>query len=440
MNRSALRQAALALLDLQIKNLEDGIARFIPLTDRDSWLPHIRQTRAALQVLSLPTPHRSFGDEPGLQFWDVVSHIQAQVRGIGAPRAHWTIRDGNVQHYPGRSQDYLYLRTPLRGDFEVSCELTSSGYREARLAYGGLRFELSQSLKRYNLFSFAHSIRSMDIDPPLTNVGPWYKFRLSVHGDTYTVYINDRKTLEEPLPFQTDPWLMLHANHSNTAGIRNLRIAGTPQVPESLSLSASPDLAGWLSYDESDWQKRGEEITDHGARPVQDPDQPPQPRSWQEKALHYHRPLLEDGEIEYDFYYEPGKVLAHPALDRLVLLLDPEGVRIHWLTDGIHDRTGITPDNAVTEPKNRRGPAVLPLKPKKWNHVKLSLSGDTVKLELNGTSIYQCPLESTNQRTFGLFHYADDTSVRVRNVTYRGQWPRRLPDTDEVWAARKTSK
>jgi hypothetical protein len=72
--------------------------------------------------------------------------------------------------------------------------------------------------------------------------------------------------------------------------------------------------------------------------------------------------------------------------------------------------------------------------------VKLSIAGDTVKLELNGTSIYERALESTNQRTFGLFHYADDTSVRVRNVTYRGQWPRRLPDADELWAVKKTSK
>jgi hypothetical protein len=436
MNRPGLRQSGLALLDLQIKKLEESSMRFIPLTDREAWLPHVRQTRAAVQVLGLPTSHRPFGDDPDLQFWDVVSHTQARARGVGAPRAHWTVRDGAVQHYPGRSHDYLYLRTPLQGDFEVSCELTSFGYREAQLAYGGLRFELAQSLKRYNLFSFAHSIRATDLDPPLPNPGPWYKFRLSVRGDTYTVNVNDRKMCEEPLPFQPDPWLMLHANNSNTAGIRNLKIAGTPHVPESLSLSAAPDLAGWVSYDESEWHKRGEEITDDGSRPVQDPDQPPQPRTWQEKTLYYHRPLLEDGEIVYDFYYEPGKVLAHPCLDRLVFLLDTEGVRIHWLTDGIHDRTGLAPDNAATESKNRRGSAVLPLKSKKWNHVKLSLSGDVVKLELNGTSIYERALESTNQRTFGLFHYADDTSVRVRNVTYRGQWPRRLPDADELWAVK----
>ncbi len=441
MHRPALRQAALALLDIQVKKLEESIVRLIPLSDRDPWLAHVRQTRSAVQVLGLSSPHRPFGDDPGLKFWDSVSHTSDKSRGLGAPRAHWSLVDRVVQHYPGRSHDHLYLRTPLQGDFEVSCELTSFGWREAHLAYGGLRLELAPTRKRFNLYSFSRLIRGTDIDPPLADLGPWYKFRLTVHGEKYTVHINDRKLCEEPLPFSMDPWLMLHAEHSNTAGIRNLKIRGTPRVPESLALSASADLTGWLSHDESDWRKRGEEITDDGARPVQDPDQPPRPRTWQEKALHYHRPLLEDGEIDYDFYYEPGKVLVHPAVDRLVFLLEPQGVRIHWLTDGNHDRTGLTPDNAVVEPKNRRrGSSALPLKAKTWNHVKLSLSGDTINLNLNGTPIYERKLESTNQRTFGLFHYADETSVRVRNVTYRGQWPRRLPDADELWAPKAANK
>ncbi|HTU90940.1 MAG TPA: DUF1583 domain-containing protein [Gemmataceae bacterium] len=440
MSRPALRQPALALLDIQVKKLEESIARLIPLADRDPWLQHVRQTRGAAQVLGLPTPPRPFGDDPGLKFWDVVSHVQAKTRGSGAPPAHWTTRDSVVQHYPGRGHDYLYLRVPLQGDFEVSCELTSFGWREAQAAYGGLRIDLAKSLKRYKLFSFARTIRDTDIDPPLPALGSWYKFRLTVRGETYTVHINDRKICEEPLPFHPDPWLMLYAEHSNTAGIRNLKISGTPRVPQSLALSASPDLAGWLSYDDSEWHKRGEEITGDGGRPPQDPDQPPQPRTWQEKALYYHRPLLEDGEIDYDFYYEPDKILAHPAVDRLVFLLDPKGVRIHWLSDGIHDRSGLTPDNAAAEPKNRRGSAALPLKPKTWNHMKLSLSGDTIALRLNGTVIYERALESTNQRTFGLFHYADDTSVRVRNVTYRGQWPRRLPDANEIWTIKGAAK
>jgi len=54
--------------------------------------------------------------------------------------------------------------------------------------------------------------------------------------------------------------------------------------------------------------------------------------------LGYHRPLVENGVIEYDFFYEPGETAAHPALDRLAFILAPQGVRIHWITDDRYDR------------------------------------------------------------------------------------------------------
>ena len=137
--------------------------------------------------------------------------------------------------------------------------------------------------------------------------------------------------------------------------------------------------------------------------------------------------MLEDGQIAYEFYYEPGKVMVHPALDRLAFLLEPDGVKIHRLTDGAFERTGLAPDNITEEPENRRGPASLPLKPNAWNRLVLKLSGDKVTLELNDQAIYERTLEPTNQRYFGLFHYADETQVRVRNVTQQGNWPRSLP-------------
>jgi hypothetical protein len=66
----------------------------------------------------------------------------------------------------------------------------------------------------------------------------------------------------------------------------------------------------------------------------------------------------------------------------------------------------------------------------------LVVKGDQVTLLLNDVEVYQRPLETTNKRIFGLFHYADETEVRVRNVTYRGQWPRQLPAADQLLAPR----
>jgi hypothetical protein len=77
------------------------------------------------------------------------------------------------------------------------------------------------------------------------------------------------------------------------------------------------------------------------------------------------------------------------------------------------------------------GPESLPLKPGEWNHVKLSIAGQIASLELNGGLVYQRKLERTNQRTFGLFHYADRSELLVRNPVMRCDWPKTLPAAHE---------
>ena len=78
------------------------------------------------------------------------------------------------------------------------------------------------------------------------------------------------------------------------------------------------------------------------------------------------------------------------------------------------------------ELKNRRGAAALPLKPGKWNHMKVAVKADVVSLELNGQQIYERTLEPGNRRIFGLFNYADQSEARVRRVVMRGEWPKTI--------------
>src|SRR5262249_21645558 len=205
-------------------------------------------------------------------------------------------------------------------------------------------------------------------------------------------------------------------------------------VPETLAISNQYELSGWLAdyYEETpgpmggSWEKRGEEIFGR-ANTFNKGDKT-------ESVLQYHRPLLEDGQISYEFYYEPGKAHTEPALDRLTCLLDPDGVQVHQTSDDRYDRSGLVGGNTTVEPANRRGPEKLPLKAKAWNRIDLILSGNKVTLKLNDVEIYQRELDAGNQRFFGLFHYADETEVRVRNVTYSGKWPRQLPAASELFA------
>ena len=368
---------------------------------------------------------RDWVDSP----WARVTPTRAEGRGLGKPIPHWSRGNGEIGHDPGHEQDLLYLNVPLRGDFQLDCELTSAPGREIQVVYGGLAVGPKADLKHLERSQFGRPQADIAINPPLDKLAEWYPFRLIVKAGRISSFINGRKVNETPVPAEVDPWLALFCRGPQSGSARKVVISGNPTVPEQLNLSTLPDLAGFSAdeYAETttgenpDWDKRGDEIVGRLNEEIAG--------SKQESLLRYHRPMVEDGKFTYEFYYEPGKVMVHPALDRLVFLLEPDGVKIHVLTDGAYERNGLTGGNTRDEPENRRGPASLPLKPNAWNRLVLSLSGDKVTIELNGQTIYERALEPTNQRTFGLFHFADETQVRVRSIVYQGHWPRSLPES-----------
>ena len=199
-------------------------------------------------------------------------------------------------------------------------------------------------------------------------------------------------------------------------------------------------LAAAIQYDDgneqddSAWTKRGEEMYSFGKKP-EPPEEgrEPPPRYFPEAAIFYQRPFVENGAVEYEFFHDPDKAHVHPALDRMTFLLEADGVKLHWLTDGRNEKSGVPFDNATEEPECRRGPAKLPLKAKEWNKIRLAVTGDAVTVSLNDTLVYQRLIEPTNQRLFGLFHYSDRTEARVRGLILTGDWPREVPKESRLF-------
>ena len=117
----------------------------------------------------------------------------------------------------------------------------------------------------------------------------------------------------------------------------------------------------------------------------------------------------------------------------MAFLLRPEGAQLHRLTAAQYERTGLAPDNATT----LDGAQSIALKAGDWNKVKLSLIGDVVSVAVNESEVASTKLEPTNQRILSLFHYADASGVRVRHITYRGNWPNKIPGPSELLTVRK---
>jgi hypothetical protein len=437
LNRPALLSETTLLLEVMNENINGGLTQSKTFEGKGDWLRIVRHARGRAQVLSLPPEVQTpFGSDPGLRYWSPVIGVEDWTRAGGLRLPHWTLQNSTIRHYPGHENDLMFFNVPMRGDFEVTCDLTASRWREMRPAYGALRFDLLQTRKEYVIYTLGGGgTHNQKIDPPLPELGDADRFRLVVKDGTYSTFVNDRKLAEEYVGSSTDPWLLFQCLPLATGEIRNLKIIGNPMVPESIDLMALGfDMRGWRGYQQGHyWSHRGDELNDAGTAPALDKNQPVPPRGNQiERTLFYHRPMLEDGVFEYQFYYEKDKTLVHPAFDRLAFMLEPEGVKIHWITDGAYESSGLNIDNLTVEPNNRRG-GKLPLNDKAWNKMRLTLKGDVVTLQLNGQDVYERPVESTNQRFFGLFHYNDRSEARVRQASYKGDWPKRLPAGEEIF-------
>jgi hypothetical protein len=364
--------------------------------------------------------------------WIAASRPLARHRGSGCPPAAWKIAPGEAENISSHDEDYLYFPIPLRGNFEVECDVTGFGWRDSHLLVAGRWVAPVYDHKSYDMGDVRTLFGRINFEPRLTKTDKSIHYRTTVRDGSATTWFNGRKIHDEPLLDGHDPWLAIRSGPRHEGGVRNLRITGIPQIPAVLHLSDSPELAGWVPYYGDSvaeamrhWTHQIGEASAgeiRGRRRLELPT-----GCHDESLLAYHRPMLEDGVIEYEFLYEPGRIAAHPALDRLCFLLEEDGVKIHWLTDGKFERTGLAPDNVVEEPQNRRDSGTLPLRAGEWNHVRLAVTGNVVTISLNNELVYQRRLEPNDERRFGLFHYADRSELRVRNVTWTGAWPRELP-------------
>jgi hypothetical protein len=381
--------------------------------------------------------------ESAMTNWIPASVETALTRGQGHPPVRWQRRASQVVKLAPHGTDLLYYRIPLTGDFDVECSTSSDAKHYAGLMFGGVYHAFQHGGACYE--GTLRSSKSILFAPPISHEYKPIRMRLRVRDGVCTTFVNGRAISSRELPERYEPWLAIYSDAHHMSGVRDLCIAGDPVVPAEIELAADAQLLGWLSYfDEQVGTAESRAAWQH----YEDPDgrgilglrEPRIAGSFKEGLVQYHRPIVDDGVIEYEFFYVPGQVLAHPAFDRLAFLLDPDGVKVHWVTDGAYASAGTDPTNQTVEPDHRRGPQLLPLREDEWNRMAVAIRGDTVALMLNGQSIYERPLEATNQRTFGLFHYADQTEVRVRNLVLQGDWPKAVPPEAEQEFASKGVK
>ncbi len=387
-----------------------------------------------------------------LTHWIASSSAAATVYATGAPPPLW-LTDGRSQltHLCGIGSDRMWLRYPLEGDFELHVELSDGNWRESSLVANGIRF----SSNGYN--------KAVDVNPDnnrdwarfptgALKTGKWNQHTISFAGDTLTYLVNGTVIYEEPRK-DRPPWIALHSPGQRDTGARGLWITGNPRIPRSVNLLMSDDLRGWSS------EYYGQPLPTTQINSTQHEPDVEAPRrirtapaaesvanlAWTVKegtlisggatrrgpkaqsVIRYERPLAEGETLSYEFFYEADKTAVFPTLGRTAYILRPDGVRLHWMTEGGNSWKTPHDFEASVETAERGKPQ---LREGDWNQVTIQIIDATIQIHLNDALVFEQEARILPQGlVFGLFHYADKTNARIRDIELTASWPEKIPKT-----------
>ncbi len=378
-------------------------------------------------------------DQEKLTQWTPVPYLKPDRNFSGQHPSHWSYSRGVVRHHPSEMWSQLFFQSPLQGKFEIEVNRSTYGYKEVAVTWGMHSAEPRHDAKAVKVIRLMHSAIDIEQELKLPSWEVMADFRIVVDGSKVTTFTNGVQIHEEILGGTPSPWIVLQShNPTDEALIQNLRIIGTPEIPDQIDLI---DMAGWACWradiygeahvstannETTPWEKVGDEIVGKmkvAAHPT-------------ESLLHYQRPMLEDGEIEFETFYVPGEQEVHPAVGKSAILLQPDGAKLNMLTEAQYDPRDLAPDNATAM---TGAAATIDLKPNEWNKVKLILKGNQLTIAVNGIDVASHEVsERRSERFFGLFRYSNLTQCRVRNLVYRGDWPKTLPAVGDQQLATPT--
>jgi predicted Zn-dependent protease len=410
-------------------------------------LPHLRIAEAHRQVADAGLPPLATGDDPGLSFWHPFSSGRSS---DFAYPSWWIPVDGHVVHISGIAKDLLNVRFPIVGDFEFSIDAYCNSWAEGNIGYAGIVVEGLHLGGRSLIYPVDEHEQIQRPDIPERS-GDYNRVTIQQKDGKVRFLVNRSLAYEETAGKQS-PWLNLMVPFSRRSAFRNPRFSGSPIIPREISLIDGNRMDGWLTSYFNETQPRRRllaepESEDENIRVNRARDQEPSLYDWEardgelignrkddlgidvQSRIRYFRPLQPKDRIHYEFLYEPGQTEIHPALGKVSFLLQPDGVKLHWITDSNWDAEvfGIEPSNLIDDPAATKSKGPLPLKPGEWNTMDVAYLDETFNLTLNGQKIYQCSTRSIDEAFFGFFRYKDQTAARVRNIVLTGDWPEKFP-------------
>ncbi|MEM6981221.1 MAG: DUF1583 domain-containing protein, partial [Planctomycetota bacterium] len=359
--------------------------------------------------------------------WISTSDLSAETCAAGRPPPRWgRTHLGLIQHTRGHDIDYLMLRYPLTGDYTFRADLRPNTTSQVQI--GNEYIGTGRDLRTFELGlprqprQFRIVERAWDKPKHMTH------FRSEVTPGEAKAFLSGRMVHRTQRTEQSSPWIALRSWWRRLGRFNDVCLSDpdTWQVADEVSMIHDAALSGWHSYNNAGigpssvwrvtgWEDASLEIVGQSASRLTG--------SYCERLLQYRRPLVEDGDFEFEFWHDDSDqhVTVMPAIGRMALRVSHDGVAEHWITDGRWDRTRIRPDNLAIDPKDQIAGSVE-FNTNAWNLARISLVNQTVRLHINDVLVYQSDLPEGIGRKVGLAYFADQGMLRVRNPILRGDW------------------
>lgn len=361
---------------------------------------------------------------PASEHWMATSDFTAMTCGYGLPQPQWQRnRLGDIVHTCGHSVDYLMRRVPLTGQYTVMAEMNP--WASCQVQHGDVFVGSGNTKDTFELGEGRQRRRFVSVEKPWDSPKRSVHYRSEVSDQTIKTYLAGRLIRQRTRSEPCDPWLALRSSWRRGGWFRDVSVSGAVDIPKNVALVVDESLFGWHPYhaatigtDDAHWQ--GQE--DAGkkvlvGRRIQSP-----VKTSAERLLQYRRPLVEDGRFACEMFIgedtDAGAVGL--AIGRLALLISNQGISEHWVTDSEFDRTELRPDTTTIVAKHQRGE--IELDANQFHRVGLQVEADQVTLTLNKQLVFQRVLPAGIGRKIGLFHFADQEPLKVRDATLSGDW------------------
>ena len=375
--------------------------------------------------------------------------------GVSTSLDDWSLSSrGILEHVPGAIGSTLLFQSPLRGKFEITADVALMQDTKCWLDFGGIAVVPGERNARIR--SANGNAQNQDMKRKVPHLHSIAHYRIEVDGTKLETYVNDVRVHRGDAANALQPWLSISANSSRQKSlVQNLRITGTPEIPTELNLLAADHPRWTAAFGESFSSANFIEETYNSRQYYQSPTQRQGDSSqwlledgvlaagnlssesidegyFLESWLYYRRPMLEDGEYEFEVFVDKSqKQICFPAIGTTALLINPDGVYRHEIGRS-SDKDNVEELTQEPEEQKIEGSSGCQWKDSDWNQILIRIEGDQATLSVNQKEMATVEIvHSTSQRYPGLFRYADQSNAKVRNVKYRGQWPTELPAIDQ---------